>query len=197
MSENESFRDFIRRLRAGDEQAAAELVRRYERVIRCEVRLRMTDPRLGRLFDSVDVCQSVLASFFVRAAAGQYDLGRPEDLLHLLVRMARNKVVSQARRQQARAADRQRAETSDLDALGTAGPDPVRVAAGRELLEEVRRRLSADERQVADLRAEGRSWPEVAAALGGTPEARRKQLTRALDRIAQQLGLDEDDHETP
>src|SRR5262249_25094048 len=163
MSEHEDFPDFIRRLRAGDERAATDLVRRYEHVIRCEARLRMTDPRLSRLFDSVDVCQSVLASFFVRAAAGQYELGRPEDLIRLLVQMARNKVVSQARKQKARAADRQRVETSNLDALDTVGPDPARLVAGRDLLEEVRRRLSPEERQVADLRGQGKSWPEIAA----------------------------------
>jgi RNA polymerase sigma-70 factor (ECF subfamily) len=192
MSDDASFPDFLTRLRAGDEQAAAELVSRYGPLIRCEVRLRMTDPRLGRLFDSVDVCQSVLASFFVRAAAGQYDLGRPEDLLGLLVRMARNKVASLARRQRARAADRERVEADDLDAVGAADPDPGRVAAGRDLLEQVRRRLDPDERRVADLRAQGRPWPEVAAELGGTPEGRRKQLARALDRVAGELGLAED-----
>jgi DNA-directed RNA polymerase specialized sigma24 family protein len=105
MSENSSFPDFLWRLRAGDEQAAAELVQRYERVIRCEARLRLTDPKLGRLLDSGDICQSVLASFFVRAAAGQYDLHQPRDLKVLLVRMAHNKVASQARRQRARAAE--------------------------------------------------------------------------------------------
>jgi RNA polymerase sigma-70 factor (ECF subfamily) len=192
MSENISFPDFLRRLRAGDEQAAAELVQRYERVIRCEARLRLTDPKLGRLLDSGDICQSVLASFFVRAAAGQYDLHEPRDLKVLLVRMAHNKVASQARRQRARAADQQRVETSDLDACGTVGPDPSRQVAGRDLLDEVRRRLSAEERQIADLRGQGRAWPEIAAELGGTPEGRRKQLTRALDRVAQELGLEED-----
>jgi RNA polymerase sigma factor (sigma-70 family) len=192
MSEHDSFGDFLRRLRAGDEQAAVELVQRYERVIRREARLRLTDPRLGRLVDSVDICQSVLASFFVRAAAGQYDLDQPQDLLRLLVRMARNKVVSQARRQQARPADWQRAEAGALERALAGEPDPARLAAGSDLLAEVRRRLSAEERQVADLRGQGRSWPEVAAELGGTPEGRRMQLTRALNRVAQDLGLAED-----
>jgi RNA polymerase sigma factor (sigma-70 family) len=192
MLENESFPDFIRRLRAGDEQAATELVKRYERVIRCEARLRLTDPRLGRLLDSVDISQSVLASFFVRATAGEYDLSQPEDLMRLLVRMARNKVASQARRQKARAADRRRVEADNLDATVAGPTDMARLVAGRDLLEEVRRRLSAEERQIADLRGQGRSWPEVAAELGGTPEGRRKQLARALDLIANQLGLEED-----
>ena len=192
MSDNESFSEFIRRLRSGDEQAARELVQRYERVIRCEARLRLTDPGMGRLLDSADISQSVLASFFVRAAAGQYDLSRPEDLMRLLVRMARNKVASQARRQKARAADRKRVEAGNLEATADGGADLARLVAGRELLEEVRRRLTHEERQLADLRSQGRSWPEIAAELGGTPEGRRKQLARALDLIARQLGLQED-----
>ena len=91
MSEPNTFTDFIRRVRAGDAQAAAELVRRYEPLIRREVRLRLEDRRLARAFDSMDVCQSVLASFFVRTAAGQYDLEEPGQLVKLLARMARNK----------------------------------------------------------------------------------------------------------
>lgn len=78
MSDRGPFAEFLRRIRAGDEHAAAELVRRYEPAIRLEVRLRLGDPRLRRVLDSMDICQSVLASFFVRAAVGQYDLERPE-----------------------------------------------------------------------------------------------------------------------
>jgi DNA-binding CsgD family transcriptional regulator len=65
------------------------------------------------------------------------------------------------------------------------------VAAGRELLSAFRQRLTEEERQLADLRGQGYDWAEIAARVGGTPQARRKQLTRAADRVAQQLGLDE------
>jgi RNA polymerase sigma-70 factor (ECF subfamily) len=51
--------------------------------------------------------------------------------------------------------------------------------------------FSADERQVADLRAQGLAWAEVAERLGGTAQARRMQLARAADRVARQLGLDD------
>src|SRR6266404_599838 len=100
MSETASFRDLLERVRASDQDAARELVQRYEPAIRRAVRFRLSDPRLGRLFDSMDICQSVLASFFVRAAGGQYDLQQPEQLLKLLVTMARNKLARQARAQQ-------------------------------------------------------------------------------------------------
>src|SRR5262249_35423312 len=157
------------RIRAGDEQAAADLVRRYEPVIRVVVRTRLRDPRLRRVLDSMDLCQSVLASFFIRAAAGRYDLERPEQLQRLLVTVARNKVVVQARRQRAGIRDIRRdapLAAGEWD-VASAGPSPSRVASRRELLGEFRRRLSVEERRIADLRAEGRGWAEIAAELGG------------------------------
>src|SRR5206468_11898973 len=61
-----SFAEFLCRIRMGDERAAAELVSRYEPALRLEIRMRMTDPRLRRLLEPADLCQSVLKSFFVR-----------------------------------------------------------------------------------------------------------------------------------
>src|SRR5262245_25348802 len=101
MLDGGTFADFVGRIRAGDEQAAADLVRRYQPVIRVAVRTRLGDRRLRRVLDSMDICQSVLKSFFVRAGAGQYDLERPEQLQRLLVAIATNKVAFQARRQRA------------------------------------------------------------------------------------------------
>ena len=76
-SRPEPFRELIARVRAGDEQAAAELVRRYEPAIRRAARVRLVDTRLNRLLDSMDICQSVLASFFVRAGSGSSSWTRP------------------------------------------------------------------------------------------------------------------------
>jgi RNA polymerase sigma-70 factor (ECF subfamily) len=192
MADTEEFADFVRRLRAGDAEAAAALVRRYEPAIRLEVRLRLRDPRLRRLFDSTDVCQSVLATFFVRAAAGEYDLHDPRDLVKLLARIARNKVADQARHHRAQRRDSRRAEALPAgDAVAAADPSPSRVVMGRELLQEVRRHLSAAERQIADLRAEGLSWEAVAQRMGGTADGRRVQLGRALGRALRALGLGE------
>src|SRR5947207_683217 len=61
----EPFRDLMARVRDGDQQAAADLVRALEPELRRAVRVRLSDPRLRRTVDSVDVCQSVLANFFV------------------------------------------------------------------------------------------------------------------------------------
>jgi len=136
----------------------------------------------------------VLASFFVRAAAGQYELERPEDLVRLLVGMARKKLAFHARKERAQRRDSRRVEAVAPETLeaAAAGPSPSTEVAGRELLDAFRQRLSGEERELADRRAQGQRWAEIAAALGGTPEARRKQLERAVERVMRQLGLEDD-----
>jgi RNA polymerase sigma-70 factor (ECF subfamily) len=194
MSQVESFTDFLRRIRLGDEQAAIELVRRYEPLIRREVRLRLSDSRLNRAFDSVDVCQSVLASFFARAASGQYDLESPEQLVQLLMAMARHKLASLARREHRLRRDARRVVATEPERLEELTEDqdtPSEVVLQRDLVERMRAALSDDERQIADLRSDGLAWEEVAERLGGNAQARRMQLTRGIERAAKELGLDE------
>jgi RNA polymerase sigma-70 factor (ECF subfamily) len=196
VSEQDIFAEFIRRIRAGDEQAAAEMVRRYEPLIRREIRFQLEDRRLSRLFDSMDICQSVLKSFFFRTAAGKYDLDTPEQLQRLLVTMARNKLASAARSQYRRRRDQRRitaAGEEQLKGVADDEPTPSEVVAGKELLERFRQALNEEERQLADLRAEGLAWADIAARLGGTAQARRMQLARAVERVARELGLDGDD----
>jgi RNA polymerase sigma-70 factor (ECF subfamily) len=144
---SDSFHDLIRQVRAGDQDAAAELVRLYESAIRRAVRFRLHDARLRSQFDSMDICQSVLASFFVRAAAGQYDIDTPAQLVKLLTTMARNKLASVARRGLVRnRAVCPSADPSEADELRSTEPDPSDEASARELCREALRRLNADER---------------------------------------------------
>jgi len=192
MAPDNRFTDFLRRVRSGDAQAAAELVRRFEPVIRLEVRLRLADPRLRRLVDSMDICQSVLATFFVRAAAGQFDLERPDQLVKLLVIITRNKARHQARMQRAQRRDyRRHVAVDEAVEVTAAAPSPSRVLEGRELLDEFRRRLTAEERLLADLRAQGWDWAAIADRLGSSPRARCKQLARAVDRVTREMGIEE------
>src|SRR5262245_1176938 len=178
MSDPSPFAAFIRRIRAGDGLAAEELVRRYEALIRREVRLHLDDSRLGRLFDSMDVCQSVLKSFFVRTAAGQYDLDDPSQLIRLLVAMARNKLASAAREQHRQKRDNRRVAGDEAALEGALGAEasPSKVAEGRDLLAAVWQRLTEDERVLADLRGQGHTWEEIAERVGGNAHARRVQL---------------------
>jgi RNA polymerase sigma-70 factor (ECF subfamily) len=193
MEPESSFGELLRRVRAGDAQAAAELVRQFEPEVRRHVRLRLSNPRFSRLqrvLDSVDISQSVLGNFFVRAALGQFDLETPRDLIGLLVTMAQNKLVDQARKR----ANRRPllSGAAPLDTVCDPGHSPSQVVAGAELIQEFLRRMSAEERHLAELRAAGHSWGEIADRVGGSAEAVRKQLERAIRRVERQLGLEGD-----
>jgi RNA polymerase sigma-70 factor (ECF subfamily) len=194
MSDETSFSDLMARVCRGEATAAEELFHQFEAQVRLEVNMRMRDPRLRRLVDEADVCQSVMLSFFVRARVGTYDLADPNELRRLLAGMARNKVAAQARRHSANRRDFRRAVgIAGADAISAAGATPSQVVAGEELLREVRNRFSAEEGRVADLRGVGKTWAEVAAEVGGTADACRVQLQRAVARIGRELGLEDAD----
>src|SRR5262249_3107097 len=144
MSVGNAFKGLMLRVRDGDAEAAAELVRNYEPIIRVAVRTRLRDPALRRHLDSFDICQSVLARFFVRATTGQYEIDQPAQLIHLLETMARNELFKQAKRFRAIRRDYRRLNESELDdfEIAAPGPSPSSVIAHQELLREFRSRLS-------------------------------------------------------
>jgi RNA polymerase sigma-70 factor (ECF subfamily) len=193
MPDDPAFADLMIRVRRGDAQAAEQLFRQFQSQLRLEVRLRLRDPRLRQRIDEDDVCQSVLLSFFVRVRLGEYDVATPGELVRLLAGMARNKVAAQARRHAADCRDFRRTEgLAGAKAVVVADASHSQVVSGEELLREVRARLSMEEQIIANLRADGRSWAEVAQELGGTADARRMQLQRAADRVARELDLEHD-----
>src|SRR4051794_6956754 len=170
------------RLRAGDPDAAREIVEAYEPHLRRMIRLRIRDSRLRRLFDSSDICQSVMANFFTRLSLGQYDLESPVQLVRLLESMARNKVATQVRKAQVTRRDESEIDSDEATSPLAPGPSVTEQVAWRELIEVVRARLSNEEKRLSDLRAAGCEWTEIASQVGGTAEAARKRLERAFDR---------------
>jgi RNA polymerase sigma-70 factor (ECF subfamily) len=191
MAEEPSFQQLMQRVRRGDEAAAVELLRRYEPALRRVIHVRLVSARLRRLVDTDDISQSVLASFFVRAALGQYELSEPADLLKLLAIMARNKLADKARRPGVEHQAGRRVPLEELPDEAITDPEssPSQHAALKDLLAEARRRLSPAERQLLDLRDQGLEWAAIAAQVGGSPEALRKRLHRAIDLVAAELGL--------
>jgi RNA polymerase sigma-70 factor (ECF subfamily) len=191
MADDLGFADFVRRIRAGDDAAAEELVQRFEPLIRREVRMRIVGNQVNGAFDSLDVSQSVLANFFTRAASGQFELERPEQLAGLLVTMARNKLVSRVRLEHQLVRDVRglTAEPDVLNSVADEQPSPSENVSRKELLERARGLLTNEERQIVELRNQGLGWDEVATRLGGSGQARRMQLSRGIERLTRQLGL--------
>ncbi len=179
----------IERVRQGDNQAARELLRDYEPVLRRIVSMRLADGRLRRLIDADDICQSVFGSFFVRMALGQYDIGSQEDLLKLLATMVRNKVVNKHRR---RTLENREELRVPLDhQIAHDGSSPGDALLNEELMRKAPLLLSAEERELVALRKQGLEWGAIAKRLGSTPDGLRKRLARAIDMVVKQLGLED------
>src|SRR5436190_11249884 len=138
-SESESeLSQFLKRIQAGDESAARELLSRYEAEVRLVVRRQL--PRLLRSrFDSLDFLQSVWGSFFHRVRTGP-GLAEFEDSRHLvgfLARAAKNKVIDEYRRAASRKADMHREEPLWADGrrprdLPASGDTASQLAEARE-----------------------------------------------------------------
>jgi RNA polymerase sigma-70 factor (ECF subfamily) len=181
MPDPQDLAQLIGRIRGGDQRAAEELFQRYGNVFLRTIRVRLENPSLRRLVDSDDIRQTVFKSLFVRLRLGQYDITNDRDLVNLLFKMAHHKLTAKQRRAR-------RAPGAELDSQAAESrPSPSQVLSEQDLLREVLRRLSAEERRILELRDEGASWEAVAAELGGTPEARRKQWERARERVVEAL----------
>jgi RNA polymerase sigma-70 factor (ECF subfamily) len=191
MPDNETLQVLLERIRAGDQQAAAALVRRYEPALRRAVRVRLRDRQLRRFLDSTDICQSVLLRFFARVATGPYELDTPEQVLKLLTTLARNQVVNAALQQQAAKRDCRRQVCARVEERTAVARDssPSQHVILEELLVKARQALTPAERQLLELRQQGWEWGDIADLVGGTPDGVRKQLARAMDRVTQALGL--------
>jgi RNA polymerase sigma factor (sigma-70 family) len=196
MTNGDSLRTLLDRIRAGDQQAATDLMRRYEPALRRAVRLRLRNRQLRRLLDSSDICQTVLLRFFVRVTTGHNDLDTPEQVLKLLATMARTQVINAALHQQAAKRDCRRLAEVGPEEWETAAPgsSPSQHVAAEEHLEMARHLLGPDEWLLLQLRKEGWEWADITRQVGGAPEGLRKQLARAVARVTQALGLVEAGH---
>src|SRR5215469_15020832 len=95
--EESELSQFLRRIQAGDEGAARELLSRFEAEVRLVVRRQL--PRLLRSrFDSLDFLQSVWGSFFRRMRSDPTEFEDSRHLVAFLARAAKNKVIDEYRR---------------------------------------------------------------------------------------------------
>jgi RNA polymerase sigma factor (sigma-70 family) len=161
---------FLERIRAGDEQAARELLTRYEAEVRLVVRRQL--PRLLRSrFDSLDFLQSVWGSFFRRVRTGPSDFEDSRHLVAFLARAAKNKVIDEYRRVASRKQDISREEPLWGDGsrpkdLPARIDSPSEVAEAREVFGRLRELMPEERRTILELKAEGLSSRDIGERLG-------------------------------
>lgn len=177
-----------------DAVAVRSFVREFEGMIQRSIRPLIRSYKLTRIVDVEDISQVVLADFFRDDRLYRNSLKCPIRLGRLLVRMARNKVLDEARKHQADCRDHRRVDAlgsgmiSEL--VGSRRVSPSSFVAGEELVREIFRRLTDEERLLAELRVEGESWANLADICGMKTDALRKRLTRAFNRVSRELKLD-------
>jgi DNA-directed RNA polymerase specialized sigma24 family protein len=185
MCEPTGFLDLIRLARCGDEDAAAKLTREFEPFLRRFVRFRMRSRsdhhRLRPELDSADICQSILKSLFVGLRRGRFELNQPEQLHKLLSAMVRLKVANRARRLNVTL--REVLEEDATRQQADAGSGPEKAVDDKELLDMILKQFSPDELDLLIRRLDDQAWPAIAKVVGGTAEALRKKLARAVERV--------------
>jgi RNA polymerase sigma-70 factor (ECF subfamily) len=184
-------RNFIMRIRAGDEEAAHELLRRYETKVRLVVRRQL--PRLLRSrFDSLDFLQSVWGSFFHRVQTGPTDIEDEPNLVAFLAWAARNKVVDEYRRASSRKHDMRREESlwegGQPRELEAPHETPSQVVEARETLERLQTFVPQDRRKVLELKAEGFSCREIGERLGLSERTVQRLIEGLRARTAEDTG---------
>jgi DNA-directed RNA polymerase specialized sigma24 family protein len=189
--------ELVARWRAGDEQAAEDLFRRYAERLIALVRVRLSE-KLQRRLDPEGVLQSVYSSFFSGARDGRYVLEQSGDLWKLLVVIATHKLhpqtVQPATPGPALESEGNRYTPPGLRAEAlAAGPSPAEAAALADDLEHLMRDLDPLQRKILELRLQGSTLNEIAA------DTHRSQRTvrRVLDRIKEHLERQSPVHPQP
>lgn len=184
----------LSRIAAGDEDAARELLTRYEAEVRLVVRRQL--PRILRTrFDSLDFLQSVWGSFFRRVRSGPGP-GEFEDTRHLvafLARAAKNKVIDEYRRAGSRKGDMHREEPlgnpgdSRFRELAAEGDSPSQVAEAHEAMTMLEALVPEDRRAILQLKADGLTSREIGEKLGIS----ERTVQRVIEDLRRRLQLGE------
>jgi len=179
---------FLVRIQAGDEDAARELLTRYEAEVRLVVRRQL--PRLLRSrFDSLDFLQSVWGSFFRRVKTGPAEFEDSRHLVAFLARAAKNKVIDEYRRAASQKQDVHREEPLWADGarpreVAAHTDSPSEVAQAREVYDRLRGLLPEERRRVFELKAEGLSSRDIGERLGIS----ERTVQRVLEDLRRRAG---------
>ena len=183
---------FLARIQAGDQDAARELLQRYEAEVRLVVRRQL--PKLLRSrFDSLDFLQSVWGSFFRKIQTGPAEFEDSRHLVAILARAAKNKVIVEYRKAGSQKQDVRREEPLWIEgyrARDVVGPvdSPSELVEAKEVFDHLRDLLPKERREIFELKAEGLSSREIGDQLGIS----ERTVQRVLETLRRQV--ENEDH---
>jgi RNA polymerase sigma factor (sigma-70 family) len=188
MSALNDFIQLLKRLEAGDPDAAAQVHGRYVRRLIGLAR-RQLDPRFKARVDQSDIAQSVFRTFFRRHAERPFDLGNEDALWALLAEITLRKCGRWNEHFHTRKRDvgREVAPDTELDLPfeATAGgePAPEDAAVLRETVEQLLAGLDERARRVCELRLQGYEVREIAEQLRCTQVTVQRKIKHIKERL--------------
>jgi RNA polymerase sigma-70 factor (ECF subfamily) len=192
------FDRFMDRLRCGDEDAAAEVFRRFAQRLVALARSQV-DSWLRTRVEPEDVVQSVFGSFFARCECGQFHLGNWDNLWTVLALITVRKCANRIEFWQAAKRDlhREVPELADRRLLEEAlarDPTPSEAASLAETVEQLMKRLPQRDRAILTLHLQGHEIATISDEVGLT----ERSVRRTLERVRQTLiRLQTDAEEAP
>jgi tRNA A-37 threonylcarbamoyl transferase component Bud32/DNA-directed RNA polymerase specialized sigma24 family protein len=185
MSSDSPNRDLLNAWKEGDQEAAAQLFRRYQARLLALVRSRLSR-KLARRIDAEDILMSAYRSFFVGAQKGRCLTPESDDLWPLLTTIVLRKLARQARFQLAdrRSIDREQPESSFLELLTTPEPTAEQAACMTEEIEQLLSRLDETAREVCVRTLQGHSVDMITKEL----QLHERSVRRAIERVRELVG---------
>jgi RNA polymerase sigma factor (sigma-70 family) len=167
--------EFFQVLQSGDQPAVEELLRQFDPFLRRVIRLRLIDGRLRRAVDTTDIFHSLLKDF-LRPKKSSAPLAKASAELHAYLAAAvRHKIQTKLRKERRNAGSL----PGDWEPVSRE-PRVGQQLENQEFTEAVRTRLDEQCRRLFDLKTQGFTWAEIAAKVGGKPDALRMRLNRAV-----------------
>jgi RNA polymerase sigma-70 factor (ECF subfamily) len=188
---------WIRELVAGNEAVVAEFWREYAPSLERLASSRMA-PALQRRLGADDVVQSVCRTFLRRAKAGEFQLGKSDDLWRLLCAITLTKVRQHARFHLRKRRGINREVTlgsgADSTAAGLADlvparePTPAEAAAFADQMQHLLAELDDEERQLVQCKLDGLDSEASAKQLDCSERTVRRLLAKVRERWERELG---------
>jgi len=182
----DSFAEIWRRLLAGDDDAATRIFDYLKpRIERRAARL-MRLHQIPCFYGGDDTCAWVLGRFLVHVQREQRQYPNVTEVLKYTLAMTRYRVLDLARRRRQERclqAKRPTWRITSLDEVIDTRTNPGEMACRHETVEQVRRHLPAHDWRIVWLRAQGKSWQEIARQVDSTPDAARIQHSRVVARV--------------
>jgi RNA polymerase sigma-70 factor (ECF subfamily) len=182
-TEGSSDGSLVRRFRAGEQDAATALYRRYAQRLQ-RLAQRNTASDLAPRFDPEDVVQSVFRTFFRRVQKGYYDLPAGEELWRLLLVISLNKIRALAVHHRAQKRNVKTTVVPDpqlLSRLAHSDADELALHSLQMVVREVLNDLPYVQQQMILRRIDGCQVDEIASETG--------RSKRTVERVLQTFRL--------